>query len=491
MNHYFIIDSLYKEKIYHHTAILIYIKACRDVLGDVNVRVGNSLNQGFFTYIETDGSINESTVRKISDRMKSLIDSDIPINIEKTSVEEAIKLWNASSLSEKSRLLSIRKSDDVIDICELQGYKNYFYSDMLPSTGYIQTYELRKYKQGILLRLPNAISPDAIPEYRDDDKLYDAYADSKRMRRATGLDYLADLNEKIREGITDDVIRMSEDQHAYQFREMAETIMRERKKIVLIAGPSSSGKTTTTKRLCKAIGEMGIEPIYLGTDDYFRERVETPIGEDGKPDYESLEALELELFNRDMFNLLNGDEIDVPEFDFITGRKTFGKRIIRAQKGQIIMIEGIHSLNDALTSNIDPKDKFKIYISPLTQFGIDRHNRLSTTDARKLRRMVRDNRTRGMNAETTLENWHKVRAGENENVFPYSSQADIVFNSSTTYETNLLKTYVEPLLQNIRRESPQYEEAKRILEFLNYFEPITSSDAVPEDSILREFIGNK
>lgn len=485
----FRIDSLYKEKVYHHTAILIYIKACRDVLGDINVRVGNSLNQGFFTYLDTDGSVTDSIVRKISDRMKMLIDANIPINIERMSVDEAVKLWKKNLLNEKARLLEIRNPGDIIEICELDGYRNCFYSEMLPSTGYIQMYELRKYKQGILLRLPDAMSPDIISEYRDDDKLYDAYADSKRMRKATGLDYLADLNDRIREGLVDNIIEMSEAQHARQFKEMAQTIVNEEKKIVLIAGPSSSGKTTTAKKLCKAIGEMSVEPVYLGTDDYFMEREATPIGKDGKPDYESIEALELELFNKDMFNLLNGKEVDIPEYDFITGKKIFGRRILKAKEGQIIIIEGIHSLNDILTSDIDSKDKFKIYISPLTQFGIDRHNRLSTTDARKLRRMVRDCRTRGMDAETTLENWHKVRMGENENIFPYSSSADIVFNSSTVYETNLLKTYVLPLLQNIDANSAQYEEANRILEFFKYFEPIESADSVPPDSILREFIG--
>lgn len=481
------IDSLYKERMYQNSAILIYLKACRDILGDVNVRVGNSLNQGFFTYM--DSPVSEINVKKISERMRTIIDSDFPINIERMQAQEVIKLWEENSLNEKARLLKIRKPEDLIDICELQGYRNCFYSDMLPSTGYVDLFELRKYKQGILLRLPNALSPDAIPEYRDDDKLYDAYADSKRMRKATGLDYLADLNDKIKEGLTESVIRMSEEQHARQFEEMAQTILGEGKRIVLIAGPSSSGKTTTAKKLCKAIGEISMEPIYLGTDDYFLDRIETPLGADGKPDYESIRALDLDLFNRDMLNLLNGGEVDMPEYDFITGKKVFGKRILKAEKNQFIIIEGIHSLNEDLTPDIDERDKFKIYISPLTQFGIDRHNRLSTTDARKLRRMVRDNRTRGMDVEATLENWHKVRAGENEYIFPYSSSADIVFNSSTTYETNLLRTYVEPLLKDIKKDSSQYEEANRILDFFKYFEPITSAESVPADSILREFIG--
>ena len=258
-------------------------------------------------------------------------------------------------------------------------------------------------------------------------------------------------------------------------------------KMVGITG--SSGKTTTAKRLCAAIAERYAEPLYLGTDDYFVERGETPLGPDGKPDFEGLGAIDLELFNNQMTSLIHGQEVDIPEFDFLTGTKQFGRRITKLRKNQIVVIEGIHSLNDILTENIERKDKFKLYISPLTQMGLDRHNRISTADARMLRRIVRDNQFRGYNAEATIESWPKVRAGESVNVFPYSSSADVVFNSSTVYETNLLRTYVEPLLQEIPETSPQYHEAQRILNFLRYFVRIESAEAVPEYSILREFIG--
>ena len=241
--------------------------------------------------------------------------------------------------------------------------------------------------------------------------------------------------------------------------------------------------------MCAAIAERKSEPLYLGTDDYFVDREETPLGEDGKPDYEGIGALDLNLFNSQMANLIHGQEVDLPEFDFINGVKVFGKRITRLKKGQILVIEGIHSLNDVLTEDIDRKDKFKLYISPLTQMGMDRHNRISTADARLLRRIVRDNQFRGWNAETTLENWPKVRAGESVNVFPYSSSADVVFNSSTVYETNLLRTYAEPLLEEISEDSEQYDEAQRILRFMKYFDRIESADAVPDYSIIREFIG--
>lgn len=487
--HNFEINSIIRERAYNHTAILIYIKACIDVLGDVNVRIGNSLNQGFFTYIETDGSLDERTVRRISERMQKLIDADIPINTETRPVRDAMRIWRNARLYEKARLLEFCDPSETIDLCELDGYRNCFYGEVLPSTGYVFKFELRKYRRGMLLRLPNSLSPHEVPPYRDDDKLYDEYADSKRMRRATGLDYLADLNERIRMGDADDIIRASEAHHEKELNEIADLIIEGDKRIILIAGPSSSGKTTTAKRLCNILAQKSEEPIYLGTDDYFVNRIDTPLGPDGTPDYEGLAALDLELFNSQMNALLNGETVDIPEYDFATGEKTFGKRITEAKPGQAIVIEGIHSLNDELTRDIDPKEKFKIYISPLTQIAIDRHNRISTTDARKLRRMVRDNQFRSIDAATTISNWPKVRAGENSNIFPYSSSADFVFNSSTVYETNLLKSYAQPLLESITKDMPQYDEARRMIGFLRLFEPISDATAVPENSILREFIG--
>jgi uridine kinase len=361
---------------------------------------------------------------------------------------------------------------------------------MLPTSGYIHTFDLRPYRNGVLLRLPTALEGDHIPIYRDDEKLYESFAESNRLRKLTGIEYLADLNEKIKEGMTDEVIKASEWLQSKQLADFAERIVEEGRKVVLIAGPSSSGKTTTAKRICREIEAFtGVAPLYLGTDDYFVERTQTPIGPDGKPDFEGLDAMDIDLFNQQMKDLLDGKEVDMPEFDFINGTKVFGKRITRLQPNQIMVIEGIHSLNDVLTKHIPANEKFKIYISPLTMIAMDRHNRLSTADSRLLRRIVRDNQFRGYDAERTLETWPKVRAGESVNVFPYSSSADVVFNSSNVYETCMLKTYAEPLLRAIPETSEQYPEACRILNFMKYFEKIENSDAVPDDSIMREFIG--
>ncbi len=487
----FRITNFTEERAYHNTAILIFLKAVKSAFEQADVTIGNSLNQGYYAYINLGGAkLTPSDIHKIRDKMQKIIDHDTGIVIEHDSCAHAVQKWRSLGYPEKAELLETRPADETVDIAELHNYRNCMYCDLLPTSGYIDLFDLRPYRHGLLLRLPNALHNDSIPAYRDDDKLYQAYADTKRMRKYTGLNYLADVNREIRNGNTDEIIRQSEWLQSRQLEEFAEQIVEEHKRVVLIAGPSSSGKTTTAKRICLEIGRLtGQDPLYLGTDDYFVERNETPAGPDGKPDFEGLGAVDLGLFNKQMEDLLAGREVDLPEFDFVNGTKVCGKRITALKKNQVLVIEGIHSLNDVLTENIPREDKFKIYISPLTQLGIDRHNRLSTADARLLRRMVRDNQFRGYNAEATLEAWPKVRAGESVNVFPYSSSADVVFNSSTVYETNMLKTFAEPLLQAIPESSGQYAEAQRILMFMKYFDKIESTDAVPDNAILREFIG--
>jgi uridine kinase len=487
----FKITTFTEERAYHNTAILVYLKAVKSIFENADVTIGNSLNQGYYSYINLGGRrLTTLDINRIRDHMNAIIEKDYEVVIEHDSVEHAIKKWYSLGYPEKARLLEFRPPDETIDIVNLHNYRNCMYTVMLPSSGYINLFDIRPYRNGLLLRLPNALHGHTIPKYRDDEKLYEAYAETTRMRKHTGLNYLADLNEQIRAGNADDVIRASEWLQTKQLEEMAARIVEEGRRVVLIAGPSSSGKTTTAKRLCAEIGKLtGEEPLYLGTDDYFVEREDSPIGPDGKPDYEGLDCLDMDLFNDQMEALLDGREVDMPEFDFIEGKKVFGKRITKLRKNQLLVIEGIHSLNDVLTENIERKDKFKIYISPLTQLAVDRHNRLSTADARLLRRMVRDNQFRGSDAEKTLESWPKVRAGESVNIFPYSSSADAVFNSSTVYATCLLKTYAEPLVRAIPETSEQYPEALRILAFMKYFEKIESPEAVPDNSILREFIG--
>lgn len=485
----YVIKDVKSEQIYHHTGIMILIKAINEVYGRTPVSVGNSLNQGFFVYFgDTDKPLHNSDVEKIRIKMQSIIDADIPIEKNWVKCSEAVDIWRREGFVEKARLFEGGDPDQEVVVYSLGRYKDYFYSEMLPSTGYYELFELRRYKSGLLLRNPCVPHPDSIPPYRDDDKLYEAFAASKKMRKALNIDYLADLN-----ALTDEEVRTvileSETLQKKEIDDIATSIVEAGRRIILIAGPSSSGKTTFAKKLCAKIGELTTEPLYLGTDDYFKNRADCPIGEDGTPNFEGLDALDLELFNNNMADLLAGKEVDIPEFDFIDGVKKFGKRVTTAKPNQFIVIEGIHSLNEVLTESIPADKKFKVYISPLTRIGIDKHNRISTSDARLLRRMVRDNNFRGTDAVGTIQDWPKVRAGETGNIFPYSSMADIVFNSSLVYETALLKHYARPLLEKITPDLPEYEEARRLLDFTNCFREIEAVDAVPEDSILREFIG--
>lgn len=485
-----IIDSIKKEQIYHHTGIMILIKAIQDIYGKTNVVVGNSLNQGFFVYFgHTDKPLRNSEVSAIATRMQAIIDADYPIIEHWMPNREAVKIWKQNGFAEKARLFEGGDPEQQVVVYELDGYKDYFYSDMLPSTGYYELFALRSYKNGLLLRNPCVPHPDSIPPYRDDDKLYDAFADSKKMRKSFNIDYLADLNEK-NDAEVRDIIVKSEMMHEKEIDDIASKIVDDGRRIVLIAGPSSSGKTTFAKKLCAKIGNIsGVEPLYLGTDDYFIDREFIPLLPDGTKDFEGLNAIDLELFDKHMLALLSGEEVDIPEFDFVEGVKKYGKRIAKLDKKQAVVIEGIHSLNDALTTSISAKDKYKVYISPLTRVAIDKHNRISTADARMFRRMVRDHNFRDRTARETIRDWHLVRSGETSNIFPYSSMADIVFNSSLVYETALLKHFAKPLLEEITEDMPEYEEARRLLDFTNCFKEISDVDAVPQNSILREFIG--
>lgn len=452
--------------------------------------IDNSLNKGLYTDIRIKGRINRKQLDDVEARMREMVAENIPIIKENVTLEEGIKIWDNMGCDEKSALL--REFDNPpfdIRFYNLDGYRNYFFGLMVPSTGYLEYFELRKYKYGVLLRYPYYTKPDEIPEYRDDRKLYGAFGEEERWLKLLQTPYLADLNRKIMDGKAKDLILLSEALHEKRIADIAEEVNRQNKRIILIAGPSSSGKTTFARRLCTQLRVIGLEPLYMGTDDYFVERENTPLDEKGEPDYENLGALDIELFNHDMNGLLAGDEVDLPEFDFLQGKKIFGKRITSIDKNQPVVIEGIHALNDKLTEQIDRKEKFKIYISPLTQLNLDRHNRVPSTDARMLRRMVRDYKYRGHSAAETIKGWPKVRAGENTNIFPYNGEADVLFNTALEYEIPVLKKYVVPLLKEIRSEETEYGEAVRILKFLEFFRIIEDDNIIPNNSIIREFIG--
>ena len=475
--------------IYQYSLSLIYIKAINDVLGKVHVEIKNSLNKGLFTNIRTLKLVTKGDVQKIQTRMKEIVKEDIPFI--KHIVDKDTALDQLFSDAQREKIKMLRKVGDVkrVKFYSLGDSCDFFYGMMVPSTKYIEHFELRKYKSGVLLRFPHQKNPDQIPVYVDEKKLYEAFAEETRWSNLTEVRYVNDLNIKIENGEYKELIQLSEALHEKKIAEIANLILKENKRILLIAGPSSSGKTTFARRLCIQLKVNGMKPLYLGTDDYYMERKDTPLDEYGEKNFEDLESIDIKLFNNQLNDLLEGKTVDIPEFDFLTGTKVFGKRPTKINSNQPIVIEGIHGLNKDLTPYLPEGKKFKIYISPFTQLNIDEHNRIPTTDARMLRRIVRDSQFRGYSAKDTIKLWPKVRMGEDKNIFPYSNEADVLFNSAHIYELAVLKKYAEPLLLEIKPEEPEYSEAIRMLKFISFFDIIEDDSIIVNNSIIREFIG--
>ncbi len=475
--------------IYQNSLILIYLKAIEDILGKADVDIENALNKGLYTEIKTAEPVTAKQVKEIEQRMRHIVEEDIPFVREELTKEEAIARFEEMGCPEKIALLGENPRMKKVPFYSLAGYRDFFYGLMAPSTGYIRHFELRKYRRGVLMRFPQPSQPDKIPEYVDEKLLYKTFGEQNRWGKLMGIDYVSDLNRKIDEGKFTDLIQLSEALHERRIVEIADMITKGHKRIILIAGPSSSGKTTFARRLCIQLRVNGLEPLYMGTDDYFVEREHTPLDEYGEKNYEDLDAVDIQLFNSNMNDLLAGKTVDLPTFNFITGKKEYGKRITSIKSSQPIVIEGIHALNEALTSELPEEEKFKIYISPLTQLNIDSHNRIVTTDHRMIRRMVRDYKYRGHSAQSTISSWPKVRAGEDKNIFPFSNEADVLFNSVHLYEICVLKKYAVPLLEAITPEEPEYGDAVRMLNFLRFFKTVEDDSAIVNNSILREFIG--
>ncbi|MBR3311001.1 MAG: hypothetical protein IKG15_04155 [Solobacterium sp.] len=479
----------YANMAYQSSLILLYVKAVHDILGkDVPVAVANSLSKGLFTTIRK-GNPSDEKIAEIEKRMHDLVMEDIPFVQKKMTREKAIRFFRDNGNSYLVRLLESAPDMTNAYLCSLDDETDISYTIILPSTGKIDLFQLRRYRNGILLRFPHRLYPDRVPPYQEQRLLYDAFSEETQWNKIMNVHYAADLNAEIGDGEYKELVLVSEALHEKKIAEIAGVIAKERKRIILIAGPSASGKTTFAKRLCIQLRVRGLRPLYLGTDDYFLNRDEMIPDENGNKDFECLEAVNIGLFTEQMNQLLDGKKVDIPEFDFITGKKVFGRRITSIEKSQPIVIEGIHGLNPRLTEGINDDEKFKIYISPLTQLNIDTHHRIPTTDARMIRRIVRDHRTRGRDAVTTITGWPSVRAGEEKYIFPFNEEADVFFNSQCLYELSALKHYAEPLLEAIPPESPAYPEAQRMLAFLQCFVEMTDDSIIPNQSIVREFIG--
>ena len=475
-------------RIYQRSLKFLLIKALHDCYPDRDIAIRHSVSKGIFFDV-LGPVLSGAEIRVLGDRMRELVEMDLPFRKVTVSLDEARHVFRDAGRMDRLRAIHNREKD-YVSIYLFEDVEDYFYGYMVPSSGYLRLFEVEEHEGGIVLVLPKKENPTRLPEGQIPGKLFKVFAEYTEWIRILGVDDVGHLNERVRARQIDDFIRIAEALHEKRIAQIADQIHQdmERIRMILIAGPSSSGKTTFAQRLSVQLRVNGLVPVNLSVDDYFIDQDKTPRDPDGRPDFEALECVDLELFNKHLQVLSEGGEIEVPSFHFARGRREYTGRKLRLAPGQILVIEGIHGLNPRLTASIADENKFRIYISAITSMQIDRHNRIPTTDLRLIRRMVRDHRTRGIGAPKTLDMWASVRRGEERNIFPYQEQADAMFNSSLIYELGILKGLALPLLQEISREQTEYAEARRLIEFLSYFEPIVSEE-VPRTSILREFIG--
>lgn len=484
------ITDLDGTRMYWRSMLFVLIKAVEDLWPESVLSVKNSISRGL--YCEVDFLENPLTIENIAsikNRMSEIIQSDIPIVRTEMETSEALQLFEKEKLFEKVKLFKNRTKlyTSVYSIDKMIGY---FYGALVPSTGYLKVFDLVKYHEGIILRFPKPMQPDVIEEMVEQEKMYEIFKEHKRGAKIIGVEGVGSLNDIILTGGIGEIIKINEALHEKKIAKIADQIefRKEKVKLVLIAGPSSSGKTSFCKRLAIQLKVIGFKPLMLSLDNYFVDRDNTPLDENGDYDFECLEAIDVKLFNENVLDMISGTEVLLPRFDFQTGKREFYKEPIKCGRDNIIIVEGIHGLNPKLSSMIPLENKFRIYVSALTQIAIDNHNRIPTTDNRVLRRIVRDFKYRGYSAYDTLKRWPSVRRGEEINIFPFQEEADATFNSALLYEFGVLKTHAEPILSAVQENYHEYSEAKRLLKFLSYFLPIGEKE-IPPTSILREFLG--
>lgn len=474
--------------IYRRSAAFLLIKACRDEFPDRKIMIKHTLSNGL--YCEFVGyECTASDVEQIKARMVDLIQKDLMIRRSLMSRREAEEIFISQEQIDKTQILAARGRKNA-HVYELDGFYEYFYGHMVHRTGVLDRFDLLYYTPGMVLQTPRKGDQGQIQEYHEQPKLAAIYQEAKQWADMLELPTLSALNAMIDAGNIDDVIRVNEALHEKKIAHIADKICSDPNiRVVLISGPSSSGKTTFAQRLLIQLRVNGRKPVSISLDNYFIDKVKTPLDEDGDYDFEAIEALKLDLFNEHLGQLIDGEEVELPVYNFKNGTCETKGLLMKVPEGEPIIIEGIHGLNDRLTWSIPTEQKFKIYISALTQLNIDRSNRIPTTDSRLLRRIIRDSRTRGYEALDTIKRWPSVRRGEEKNIFPFQENADIMFNSSLMYELAVLKPIAEPLLEQITPDSREYIEARRLLKFLSYFHAVPTT-SIPPNSILREFVGD-
>ncbi|WP_027629166.1 nucleoside kinase [Ruminiclostridium cellobioparum] len=476
-------------RIYRRSLYFIFIKAVNELFPERNAVISHPMSNGVYCEIRGDEELTEIDVEAVQKKMNEIVSCALPFEKKVVSTESARELYKKTGRLDKYAVLEHRQKP-YVTVYNCGGYEDYYYGYMVPDTGYIKCFSLKFHHPGVVIQFPSKGKPEKLPDFEEQKKLFKVFIEYKKWVRILGVENVGALNDIVKAGEIGDLIRVSEALHEKKIAEIADKITNheEQKRIVLISGPSSSGKTTFANRLGIQLRVNGYTPKTISLDNYFVNRDKTPRDETGEYDYEALEAIDVELFNKHLTALLEGHEVEIPVYNFETGsREAFGQKMIM-NKNTILVIEGIHGLNDRLTASISSEDKFKIYVSALTSMNIDDHNRIPSTDTRIIRRIVRDNKFRGCSAINTINRWPSVRRGEEKNIFPYQENADIMFNSSLVYELCLLKTYAEPLLMQLGPENERYSEVKRLIEFLSYFLPIDGKE-VPNNSIVKEFVG--
>lgn len=484
-----LIDVTSKEgiKVYIRTLTFIVGKAFERICPDKKLNVNYQLSNAMFYDIEGI-DISEDLIKELEDEMRKIVEQDLPIKQVVMNREEAEKFYKQNDTS-KGRLQFNLENNDKIYMYYCEDYFNYCFGTLANRTGCVNIFKLVKDSKGFLVRYPNQKNPNKMPKIVNTKKLSWALAEYEEIHRLLNINNVYKLNNAIKDNKTSEIIMLAEALHEKKIANIADKIAQNRNvKMILIAGPSSSGKTTFAQRLGIQLKLNGIKPVTISVDNYFVERKDTPKDENGDYDFECIEAIDLKLFNDHLTKLLNGEAVDMPEFDFHVGTKRYNGKKLKLEKDEVLVIEGIHCLNDRLTSEIDKNQKYKIYISALTVLNMDRYNRIATTDTRLIRRLVRDYQFRGYSALHTLHTWESVNRGETKNIFPFQEEADSIFNTSLIYELGALKPIAEPLLEKIPIEEPEYAEARRLLDILRYFEPIPSQ-YVPSNSLLKEFLG--
>lgn len=475
---------------YKRTATLMFLKACEDLLGTgattkiaLDYSIGNSI---FCDFLE-DRVIDEAFARSIQKRMEELAKANLPITKRSLDTDQAAKYFDRIGFKGKKELFQFRR-ESKMNIYSLDGYDNYFYGYMAPSTGYISAFLVSAYQHGVVLQIPKRKQTEEIVPFTPQPKLFHVMQRSREWTKTMGVDTVGALNDVITHGNINHLILLQEGLQEKLLADIADEIVSKNKRIILIAGPSSSGKTTFSHRLSIQLQIAGLTPHPVSMDDYFLDRELSPRDENGNYNFETIASLDVDFLTKHINQLLDGEEIDVPSYNFITGKREYHGHKLKIGEKDVLVMEGIHGLNGTLTNEIPEDAKYRIYVSALNQINLDEHNRIPSSDGRLLRRIVRDAMTRGNDARETISRWDSVRKGEEDNIFPYQEEADVMFNSAQIYEIAVLKQYAEPLLFAVPRDCPEYQEAKRLLKFLEYFLNIPS-EAIPKTSLLREFIG--